>query len=146
MRRIGPNVSPGMERFLEEIFLPSICKFVYDGRVYIDEERLIEELFLADVVAGTMGAARYQKNLPVRLFDNVVVDEAAQAYEAETPGVLLLAKRRVVLLGDHHQLSAKIRQDHLRRAGFDRSLLGRCWNGSGHAKVYGILYQTFRLF
>ena len=62
----------------------------------------------ADVVAGTMAGSRFKTNLPVRSYDNVVLAEAAQAYEAETAGLFLLDSRRVILIGDHHQLCAKI--------------------------------------
>ena len=104
-------------------------------------EREIISVWLREAFRGSpehipfQPAYAFTRNLPVRPYDNILVDEAAQAYEAEWAGIFGLGTRRVILIGDPHQLAAKIQDKSLRDAGFDRSLLGRCMHSTGHAIV-----------
>ena len=79
----------------------------------------------ASFLAGTLAACRWLKKCPISSVQNVVADEAGQAYEAEMGSALNIAKGRFVLVGDHHQLGPRIRKGKLRDKNFDRSLVGR---------------------
>tara|TARA_B110000208_G_scaffold39071_1_gene51735 strand:+ start:1087 stop:4500 length:3414 start_codon:yes stop_codon:yes gene_type:complete len=91
------------------------------------EERLRDEVIRSqDVVLCTnSGAALLSKLTPRLAFDLVVIDEAAQALEAECWTPLLLAPR-AVLAGDHKQLAPTIKSAAAASGGLDLTLFERC--------------------
>ena len=138
-RRVGPKTSPTLGSQIEDIFLPSLCvglNGLPDGAQH-DQE--IKE---ATILAGTVSACRFKANLPLHEVCTVVVDEAAQMFEAESCSAFNLAKDRVTLFGDHHQLPARIRQKELKRQGFDRSVLGRFATTGSNTAVLQMNYRS----
>ncbi|KAF4701127.1 hypothetical protein FOZ63_011311, partial [Perkinsus olseni] len=61
---------------------------------------------------------------PSRLFDVVVIDEAAQAIEAAC-WIPLLLGRKAVLAGDHKQLAATVLSEEAAKKGLQETLFGR---------------------
>ena len=90
------------------------------------EEALRAEVVRAkDVVLSTCsGAALLQRLSPPIAFDLVVIDEAAQALEAECWTPLLLASR-AVLAGDHKQLAPTVRSSAAAEGGLACTLFER---------------------
>ena len=110
IRRLGPKMTATLRPVLGDVFLPELC---VDDKGVMNYVRLGEELAQTTILAGTIAACRWNTNLPLSHAMNVVFDESGQAYEAEMGSALNIAKERIVLVGDHHQLGARIRQAHL---------------------------------
>ncbi|XP_035692652.1 uncharacterized protein LOC118427123 [Branchiostoma floridae] len=89
-----------------------------------------EEVSAAKIVITTLSLSlvlEREVGLEAGFFTHIMVDEAAQALECEaiTPLSLATAKTRVVLAGDHMQLSPKVFSSFAREKGFHQSLLER---------------------
>ncbi|CAH1244473.1 HELZ [Branchiostoma lanceolatum] len=89
-----------------------------------------KEVAAAKIVITTLSLSLVLKRevgLQPGFFTHIMVDEAAQALECEaiTPLSLATAKTRVVLAGDHMQLSPKVFSSFARGKGFHQSLLER---------------------
>ncbi|XP_078614345.1 putative helicase with zinc finger domain [Branchiostoma floridae x Branchiostoma japonicum] len=89
-----------------------------------------EEVAAAKIVITTLSLSlvlEREVGLEAGFFTHVMVDEAAQALECEaiTPLCLATAKTRVVLAGDHMQLSPKVFSSFAKEKGFHQSLLER---------------------
>ncbi len=88
------------------------------------ESRLVEHLLdLATVVCATLTGLNAEL-LGDRVFDLVVIDEAAQATEP-TCWIPLLRARRLVLAGDHCQLPPTVLSHEARKENFHVSLMER---------------------
>ncbi|CAE8591284.1 unnamed protein product, partial [Polarella glacialis] len=75
--------------------------------------------------------------------ETVLVDEAAQAIEAETLVPLCLAARQLVLVGDPMQLSATVcHSDAARKSGFCRSMMERLM---GLGQEFIMLQEQYRM-
>ncbi|XP_033744648.1 probable helicase with zinc finger domain [Pecten maximus] len=81
------------------------------------------------IVITTLGTARYLCDLDLEpgFFTHIFLDEAAQAMESDSliPLSLCGPYTRVVLAGDHMQLSPEIYSDLGRQQGFQKSMLER---------------------
>ncbi|XP_066267534.1 3'-5' exoribonuclease HELZ2-like [Branchiostoma lanceolatum] len=89
-----------------------------------------DEVEAAKIVITTLSLSlvlEREVGLSPGFFTHIMVDEAAQALECEaiTPLSLATAKTRVVLAGDHMQLSPKVFSSFARGKGFHQSLLER---------------------
>ncbi|CAH1244538.1 HELZ2 [Branchiostoma lanceolatum] len=89
-----------------------------------------EEVAAAKIVITTLSLSlvlEREVGLEPGFFTHIMVDEAAQALECEaiTPLSLATAKTRVVLTGDHMQLSPKVFSSLAKEKGFHQSLLER---------------------
>ncbi|XP_035692651.1 helicase with zinc finger domain 2-like [Branchiostoma floridae] len=89
-----------------------------------------DEVAAAKIVITTLSLSlvlEREVGLDAGFFTHIMVDEAAQALECEaiTPLSLATAKTRVVLTGDHMQLSPKVFSNFAREKGFHQSLLER---------------------
>ena len=71
---------------------------------------------------GSVGSAAMRAAPAVH---TLLVDEAAQAVEAEALSPLLCRPRRCLLVGDPMQLSAVVQSPAAQRAGYGRSMMGR---------------------
>ncbi|XP_052069643.1 probable helicase with zinc finger domain [Mytilus californianus] len=84
------------------------------------------------IIITTLSTARYlcDLNLARDAFSHIIVDEAAQALEAECLIPLSLAgpHTKIILSGDHMQMSPEIYSDFGKQQGFDRSLLERLYD------------------
>ncbi|XP_078693443.1 3'-5' exoribonuclease HELZ2-like isoform X1 [Branchiostoma floridae x Branchiostoma belcheri] len=89
-----------------------------------------EEVRAAKIVITTLSLSlvlEREVGLKPGFFTHIMVDEAAQALECEAimPLSLATAETRVVLTGDHMQLSPKVFSSFARGKGFHQSLLER---------------------
>jgi len=76
--------------------------------------------------------------------DALVVDEAAQALEAEVVVAFARRPRRCLLVGDPAQLPATMASDVARRAGHGQSLMQRLMDAAGGAGGTGSNDQPVR--
>jgi superfamily I DNA and/or RNA helicase len=74
-------------------------------------------------------------------FDTVIVDEASQQTEPETLIPLTKGCKRALLVGDHVQLRATVRQ-HAVTSGFDVSLFERLYNSPDRPDVAKVMLDT----
>jgi len=89
-----------------------------------------EDLIDADIVVATLSTSRtISELLPRGYFTHILLDEAAQALEAETimPLVLAEKKTRVVLAGDHMQLEPGVTSHFAKEKKLGVSLLERLY-------------------
>ena len=70
--------------------------------------------------------------------DLLIIDEAAQAVEAECLIALQLRPRQILFVGDPNQLSATAQSDVAKRAGYERSTMQRLY--VTHLSVYLLLH------
>ncbi|XP_043194920.1 probable helicase with zinc finger domain isoform X1 [Amphibalanus amphitrite] len=88
-----------------------------------------EDILRHRVIVCTLAVSKYLTwlDLPEDTFSHILVDEAAQALEWEAARVLSLAgpQTRLVLAGDHLQLSPDVYSEVCRERRFERSLLER---------------------
>ncbi|KAF0290524.1 putative helicase with zinc finger domain [Amphibalanus amphitrite] len=88
-----------------------------------------EDVLRHRVIVCTLAVSKYLTwlDLPEDTFSHILVDEAAQALEWEAARVLSLAgpQTRLVLAGDHLQLSPDVYSEVCRERRFERSLLER---------------------
>ncbi|XP_046366711.2 probable helicase with zinc finger domain isoform X1 [Haliotis rufescens] len=91
----------------------------------------LEDLEKHRIVITTLSTSRYisDLDLPSGFFTHIFIDEAAQALESETLIPLAMAgeSTRIVLAGDHMQLSPEVYSDYTRQQGFHSSLLERLY-------------------
>lgn len=114
-----------------------IMKSVANTEQYIMED-LIEK---AQVVAATLvGASHY--TIKDRKFDTVVIDEAGQALEPAC-WIPILKAQKVVLAGDHCQLSPTIKSNEAARAGLSTTLLEKCV--ALHPQAVVLLEEQYRM-
>lgn len=71
---------------------------------------------------ATSGCSLMRRSPPV---DVLVVDEAAQALEAEVAVTFAMRPQRALLVGDPQQLPATLLSEHAQRAGLGTSLMAR---------------------
>ena len=86
-----------------------------------------------NIVVATLSTSRYLStlDLPLGLFSHILIDEAAQAMECEAIMPLALAypkRTRVVLAGDHMQLSPEVFSAFAQEKKFNKSLLERLYD------------------
>ncbi|OWF45624.1 helicase with zinc finger domain [Mizuhopecten yessoensis] len=90
---------------------------------------VLEDVEKHRIVITTLGTARYLCDLDLEpgFFTHIFLDEAAQAMECDSliPLSLCGPYTRVVLAGDHMQLSPEIYSDLGRQQGFHKSMLER---------------------
>jgi ATP-dependent RNA/DNA helicase IGHMBP2 len=97
-----------------------IMKSVANTEQYIVED-LIDK---AQVITATLvGASHY--TIKDRKFDTVVIDEAGQALEPAC-WIPILKAQKVILAGDHCQLSPTIKSNEAAKAGLSTTLLEKC--------------------
>ncbi|XP_076449410.1 putative helicase with zinc finger domain [Babylonia areolata] len=92
----------------------------------------LEDVKKHRIIITTLSTARYISDigLPSDFFSHIFIDEAAQALECETliPMSLADEKTRVVLAGDHMQISPEVYSDYTRQQGFHISFLERLYD------------------
>lgn len=103
-----------------------------------DEDRTFrnptkEDVLKCNIVVATLATSRYLSTigLPIGHFTHILIDEAAQAMECEAIMPLALAKAnktRVVLAGDHMQLSPEVFSSFAQERKFNKSLLERLYD------------------
>jgi ATP-dependent RNA/DNA helicase IGHMBP2 len=114
-----------------------IMKAVANTEQYIMED-LIEK---AQVVTATLvGASHY--TIKDRKFDTVVIDEAGQALEPAC-WIPILKAQKVILAGDHCQLSPTIKSYAAARAGLSTTLLEKCV--ALHPQAVVLLEEQYRM-
>ncbi|QQP40187.1 Uncharacterized protein FKW44_014159 [Caligus rogercresseyi] len=91
-----------------------------------------EEVVDVDIVVATLSTSKSLTGLglPLGHFSHVLIDEAAQAMECEALMALALAgpDTRIVLAGDHMQLSPEVTSKLAREKNFNKSLLERLYD------------------
>lgn len=114
-----------------------IMKSVANTEQYIMEDLITR----AQVITATLvGASHY--TIKDRKFDTVVIDEAGQALEPAC-WIPILKARKVVLAGDHCQLSPTIKSHDAARGGLSTTLLEKCVNLHPGAVV--LLEEQYRM-
>lgn len=92
----------------------------------------LEDIAKHRVVITTLSTARYISDIGLEpgYFTHILIDEAAQALECETLIPLALGgeKTRIVLAGDHLQISPEVYSDYTRQQGFHISFLERLFD------------------
>ncbi|XP_078610135.1 putative helicase with zinc finger domain isoform X3 [Branchiostoma floridae x Branchiostoma japonicum] len=91
-----------------------------------------EDVMKHRVVVATLSTSRYLCHLELEpgTFTHILIDEAAQAMECETimPVALATSTTRIVLAGDHMQLSPHVYSDFARERNLHMSLLERLYH------------------
>lgn len=114
-----------------------IMKAVGNTEQYIVED-LIEK---AQVVTATLvGASHY--TIKDRKFETVVIDEAGQALEPAC-WIPILKAQKVILAGDHCQLSPTIKSHEAAKAGLSTTLLEKCV--ALHPNAVVLLEEQYRM-
>jgi len=114
-----------------------IMKSVANTEQYIVED-LIEK---AQIVTATLvGASHY--TIKDRKFDTVVIDEAGQALEPAC-WIPILKAQKVILAGDHCQLSPTIKSHEAARGGLSTTLLEKCV--ALHPNAVILLEEQYRM-
>ncbi|KAJ3237555.1 hypothetical protein HDU81_009251 [Chytriomyces hyalinus] len=90
-------------------------------------EKALKKLFLAKARAifSTLNATYSTHLIDEASFNVVIVDEAAQAMEADTTCILRHCVKAVILVGDTKQLEATVKSETCATARFGRSLVER---------------------
>eukprot|EP00095_Tigriopus_kingsejongensis_P007852 maker-scaffold62_size438377-snap-gene-2.15 protein:Tk07852 transcript:maker-scaffold62_size438377-snap-gene-2.15-mRNA-1 annotation:"helicase with zinc finger protein domain" len=92
----------------------------------------LEDVQDANIVVATLSTSRYLNGIGLvpGHFTHILVDEAAQAMECEAlmPLGLALPETRVVLAGDHMQLSPEVFSQFAKAKNFNKSLLERLYD------------------
>ncbi|RPD39999.1 AAA domain-containing protein [Chitinophaga barathri] len=115
----------------------NIMKSVENTEQYIIDDVISK----AQVVAATLvGASHY--TVRGRQYQTVVIDEAGQALEPAC-WIPILKGQKVVLAGDHHQLSPTIKSDEAARKGLSTTLLEKCSTRYPEAVV--MLEEQYRM-
>jgi ATP-dependent RNA/DNA helicase IGHMBP2 len=114
-----------------------IMKSVAKTEEYIMDD-LIEK---AQVITATLvGASHY--TIKDRKFDTVIIDEAGQALEPAC-WIPILKAKKVILAGDHCQLSPTIKSHEAARAGLATTLLEKCV--ALHPNAVVLLEEQYRM-
>ena len=116
------------------------------------ETKAIEQVTLrSNVVFTTCNGAFniVKKLLPTRqhsfLFDVCVIDECAQGLEISS-WIPILQSRRVILGGDHHQLSATVISEEALRRGLNVTLFDRCQSRFANSpSICNLLTMQYRM-
>lgn len=96
------------------------------------EQVALEAVSAARVVFCTLASSGQKVVRGVAPFDALVVDEAAQAIEAEILlGCAASGARRCVLVGDPRQLPATVLSEEAARMGLEGSIMARLMDGCG---------------
>lgn len=104
------------------------------------EERLVENIVSgAQVITGTLIGIE-NKNLSDLRFETVIIDEASQALEAECWNAILKANR-VILVGDHMQLSPTVKSKKAIELDLEQTLLHRMADVVAHSYLLKIQYR-----
>lgn len=114
-----------------------IMKSVAQTEQYIIED-LIEK---ADVITATLVGSSHH-SIKDRKFDTVVIDEAGQALEPAC-WIPILKAQRVILAGDHCQLSPTIKSNEAAKAGLSTTLLEKCV--ALHPEAVILLEEQYRM-
>lgn len=106
------------------------------------EQYIVEDLVdKAQVIAATLvGAGHY--TIKDRKFETVVIDEAGQALEPAC-WIPILKAQKVVLAGDHCQLSPTIKSNEAAKAGLSTTLLEKCV--ALHPDAVVLLEEQYRM-
>lgn len=104
------------------------------------EDRLINEIFHnAGVIATTLIGASH-KSIDDLLYDVCIIDEVSQALELECWNVILKSKR-VVMAGDHLQLSPTVKSAKANELGLGTTLLDLIANKINDVALLTIQYR-----
>ena len=109
------------------------------------EAILLREAQFRFCTLSTAGSATIKRAKSV---DVLIVDEAAQAIEAETLIALSMRPKQCILVGDPCQLSAVLQSQEAVRRGFDQSLMSRLMGAQGandRALPCYLLAQQYRM-
>ncbi|MBO9155309.1 AAA domain-containing protein [Chitinophaga sp. GCM10012297] len=98
----------------------NILKSVENTEQYIIDDVIAK----AQVVTATLVGANHY-TVRGRQYHTVVIDEAGQALEPAC-WIPVLKAQKVVLAGDHHQLSPTVKSDEAARKGLSTTLLEKC--------------------
>ena len=111
------------------------------------EQEEIRQLQLTDCVVSTLAVAgRRLVSYPDITFAQVVVDECSQALDSEAMMGVGLATERVVLLGDHKQLSPVVTSTvQSVRDSLSVSLLERYGREYGQSSAFVVLRSQYRM-
>ncbi|SDK45210.1 DNA helicase, putative [Pedobacter sp. ok626] len=114
-----------------------IMKAVANTEQYIMDDLLDK----AQVITATLvGASHY--TVIDRKFDTVVIDEAGQALEPAC-WIPILKAQKLILAGDHCQLSPTIKSNEAARAGLSTTLLEKCV--ALHPEAVTLLEEQYRM-
>ena len=114
-----------------------IMKEVANTEQYIMDD-LIEK---AQIITATLvGAGHY--TVRDRKFDTVVIDEAGQALEPAC-WIPILKAQKVILAGDHCQLSPTVKSNEAAKAGLSTTLLEKCV--ALHPEAVVLLEEQYRM-
>lgn len=114
-----------------------IMKSVANTEQYITND-LIER---AQVITATLVGASHH-TIKDRKFDTVVIDEAGQALEPAC-WIPILKTQKVILAGDHCQLSPTIKSNEAAKAGLSTTLLEKCV--ALHPEAVTLLEEQYRM-
>jgi len=104
------------------------------------EDRLVDNIVKdAQVVAGTLVGVQ-NRNLSDLQFETVIIDEASQALEPECWSAILKANR-VILVGDHMQLSPTVKSRKAMELGLHKTLLHRMADVVKHSYLLDVQYR-----
>ncbi len=104
------------------------------------EDRLVDNIVNdASVIAGTLIGIE-SKILSDLEFETVIIDEASQALEPECWNAILKAKR-VILVGDHLQLSPTVKSKKAMEMGLSETLLHRLADHLEHSYLLNLQYR-----
>jgi superfamily I DNA and/or RNA helicase len=104
------------------------------------EDRLVDNLVNeAQVITGTLIGIE-NKHLDDLKFETVIIDEASQALEPECWNAILKAKR-VILVGDHMQLSPTVKSRKAEELGLGETLLHQLANVIKHSYLLKVQYR-----
>jgi ATP-dependent RNA/DNA helicase IGHMBP2 len=115
----------------------SIMKHVESTEQYIVEDLLTK----AQVITATLVGANHYTVRHLR-YETVVIDEAGQALEPAC-WIPILKAKKLVLAGDHCQLSPTIKSDEAARTGLGTTLLEKCVTAYPEAVV--LLEEQYRM-
>ncbi|GAB6025890.1 hypothetical protein CHUAL_011863 [Chamberlinius hualienensis] len=108
------------------------CLFHSDGNARMFRKPTLQDVLESRVVIVTLSTSRClsEIGLPSGYFTHVLIDEAAQVMECEAivPFSLVTTSTRVILAGDHMQLSPEVHSPLARQHGLHVSLLERLFD------------------
>lgn len=105
------------------------------------EDRLAQEILDQSQVIATTLIGASSSMIEGLHFDTVVIDEASQAREPECWNALLKAER-MILAGDHLQLSPTVKSDQAQKLGLGTTLLDLL---VPHARHVALLEEQYRM-
>ncbi|MES2830019.1 MAG: AAA domain-containing protein [Bacteroidota bacterium] len=108
-----------------------------------DTEQFVIEQHIgrAQVITATLVGANHY-TLKNKYFETVVIDEAGQALEPAC-WIPALKGKKLVLAGDHHQLSPTIKSNEAARRGLSKTLLEKCIEKHPNAVI--LLEEQYRM-